>query len=357
MKIDKRIKYLIFSISTILIIASLHYFLKSSLIRNILFHSFLIPVIVSAYGFGFKGSFITSIICSIIHAPDFMLFAGVLAINYASAFIDILMFNAIAITFGFFIEKWQIEKKHFARANQNLEKINEELKEMLNIKEMLENQERLAALGTISSGIAHELRNPLSIIKTAISALSRNALLNEEIVQTKEVIIEEIKKAESVINSVLSIAKDSDFIEAQFDITLLIKDVVRLLKDTLTKKNADVIFNFEKPVIVKGDEQKLSRVFFNILLNAADSIETLSGGWIKIEISEDSKKIYINIEDSGGGIKEEHIDRIFTPFYTTKKSGTGLGLSISMNIINEHSGKILCKNTVNGALFSIILNK
>jgi C4-dicarboxylate-specific signal transduction histidine kinase len=284
-----------------------------------------------------------------------MLYWGKLNDDIIDFYIRVSLFTGVSLLFGFFLDKWKNEKNKFAEANSRLIDVNEDLKELLILKEALEKQERLAALGTVASGIAHELKNPLSIIKTAISTLTRKSLEIEEITEVKAVIEEEISRAVSVINSVLSIAGDKDLISKKFNLSEMISGVLRLLKENLNKKKCDIIYNADSGIEITGDEQKLSRVVFNLVLNASDSVEDAGGGWVKISLERQDSCTILLVEDSGGGINMDNPDIVFTPFYTTKSNGTGLGLPITKKIIEEHDGTIECSNSLSGALFTVKL--
>lgn len=346
--------YSVFLIVFMVILVSLPlYWVSNKIMKIIIFHLYLIPVIFCAFRFGLKGAVLVTIVSTLIYAPDYMLFWGTLSDDMIEAYARISIFTLVALLFGFFLDRWRNEKKKLAATNQRLVEMNEDLKELMVLKETLEKQERLAALGTVSSGISHELKNPLSIIKTAIATMTAEALNLPEIKEVKAVIEEEIQRADGIINSVLSIARESDIIFENFYFDKMVAGVLRLLKENFSKKRCDIINEMTEFVETTGDEQKLSRVVFNLLINAADAVEQAGGGWIKLKLFYQENNLIFSVEDSGGGIQPEKPDIIFTPFFTTKAKGTGLGLSISRNIVEEHSGIIECENTKAGAKFTV----
>lgn len=211
--------------------------------------------------------------------------------------------------------------------------------------------ERLSAIGELAARLSHDLRNPLSVIKTSVELF---LLQNKEVLSSKNnVSIQRINNAilrmTNQIEDVLDYVKISELQKNQMSVNSCIANVV---SEIHTKK-----INIKVPennTIIFGDESKLEIVFSNLIKNAIDAIGDNPGS-IEIKCQENGNCVTIDIIDSGPGIKENNINKIFEPLYTTKQTGTGLGLVSCKNIIEQHGGKLSVKN--NPTTFTITLPK
>ncbi len=252
------------------------------------------------------------------------------------------------------------EKLELSRKN-----LDYETEKRIQVLEELKHSERLATIGKISSGIAHEIGTPLNVIQGRASMIINEKLNQNEIKDFSKIIIDQAKKMTDIIQQLLNYARIEVTDFKKNDIIKLINNSIILLSPIIKKSNIEINFNrkfSEFELII--DSTSVQQVITNILMNAIDAMP--DGG--KIEISIDEKELIYNeklkkyfeikITDNGEGIPEENLERIFDPFFTTKKKekGTGLGLSISNNIIESHKGFIKVESKINkGSVFSIYL--
>lgn len=215
--------------------------------------------------------------------------------------------------------------------------------------------DRLATLGELAAGAAHEIRNPLTSIRSSIQFLKRK-LPEASDQEMANSLIDEVDRINSILEAMLSFARPQEPKKEQFNLKQLLLQLLQLTINTARKKNIAVqfLFNTENEII-EADSNQLKQAFLNILMNAFQSIEHNNG---KIDITIDQIKItrytgkteylyLIQIADNGSGIDSENLERIFDPFYTTKEDGTGLGLSITYGIITRHNGEIEINSEVN----------
>jgi signal transduction histidine kinase len=215
--------------------------------------------------------------------------------------------------------------------------------------------DRLATLGELAAGAAHEIRNPLTAIRSTIQYLSRDFVNDPIKSEMVGELIAETERINKIVQGLLSFAKPSELNVAEIDIEQLINQALLLLNTTLNKNQVDLQFEyFIDNTKIQGDSEQLKQVFLNIMLNA---IEAMSKNQpqqertliISIEkgaaINSYSRYLMISFEDTGKGISEKEIENVFDPFFTTKEEGTGLGLAISYGIINRHDGEIEVKST------------
>ena len=216
----------------------------------------------------------------------------------------------------------------------------------------LKRSERLAALGQLVSGVAHEIRNPLGIIKGTVQVMEKE-LQNYDIKEYTSIIIEQCNRQTRIIEELLSFAKPGKFDLSKLNINKIIDSVLIFTKPYLNENKINLINKQSNVPDITGDSEQLKQVFVNLILNAVQAME--NGGTLTIESTSDEKYVMISFTDTGRGIKEEDMENIFNPFYTTKSSGVGLGLSISSRITNLHNGFIKAENVDKGARVTVFL--
>lgn len=230
-------------------------------------------------------------------------------------------------------------------ANRELKEAYEKLKKTQN---SLVQSEKLAALGRFSSGIAHEVKNPLGIILGGMEFLEKKLVSPDKDVETAmKKIKESILKADSIVRNLLRFAMPSKIRAEKVKPEELINDTLALFRYRVSLINIDIKTEFSKEdIYIKIDKNQLQQVLFNLLMNAIEAMS--KGGQVKIEtfktlLKKGSKRkefCVIKISDSGEGISKENLAKLFEPFFTTKrdKKGTGLGLAMSKMIVENHRG-------------------
>jgi two-component system, NtrC family, sensor histidine kinase AtoS len=234
-----------------------------------------------------------------------------------------------------------------------------DISDRLKAEEELQRANQMALVGQMSAGLAHEIKNPLAGIKVSLDVLSDELELLPEDRELFARIINEINRMEKLLKSLLNYARPP---QPQFDLV----DMNRLLDNSLkhvevaARSHGDLVvhlareFSAQLPQ-VEADSSQMQQVFLNILLNAVDALET--EGTISIATRMDEEdRIRIAITDSGTGMSEEALDKIFNPFFTTKTKGTGLGLAICKRLVEQHCGQIFVESKVGcGTSFVITL--
>lgn len=219
--------------------------------------------------------------------------------------------------------------------------ISRDITEKKKMEEQIYFTEKLAALGTLAAGIAHEINNPLTIIFGFSDFLTEKIPKDSEEYKILEIIKKQTIKAKNIVENLLSFARTQKSKEELIDINQCLETVLSVLYNTLFIHNIKVVKNFEKDLPrVLGNFEELEQVFFNIINNAKDAMK--NGGTLTITTKKIDGWIEIVISDTGCGIKPEHRHKIFDPFFTTKEpgKGTGLGLYVAYAIIKKHEGTI-----------------
>lgn len=216
--------------------------------------------------------------------------------------------------------------------------------------------EKLASVGTLASGLTHEISNPLSGLKNCMIRLRRNPE-KAQLERYSRLMMNAIQKIERVVIELLNFSRRDDYKFQSFDLHKTINEALSLLEYRLEKSRIEVEKHFDERIkTCYGDSQHIEQVIVNLGLNALDAMP--DGGKIDIFSRLNGTSFSIEIVDSGVGIPQENLDKIFDPFFTTKDpdKGTGLGLSVSYNIIKEHGGDISVTSELNkGTKFTINL--
>jgi len=248
------------------------------------------------------------------------------------------------------LKKEILERK---QAEQKLKLANEKIKETQN---ELIHSEKLASLGRFSSGIAHEIRNPLANISALAQLMTKKKMDIGSKKYLKYILINS-DIANKIIKDILSFASVSSMELKRSDIGKIMEDLYNLVKQRCVKNKIQIIKKIEKnlpPVML--NVEKLQSSFLNLISNAIEAMK--GGGKLKINVVSDknAKHVLISFEDTGEGISKENINKVFEPFFTTKAEGTGLGLCTTYHVIKAHSGKVaVASKTGKGTKITVTL--
>jgi len=251
---------------------------------------------------------------------------------------------------------YTIEKLH-----HSVDDLNKSNKKLSDTKQALKQSEKLASMGQLSAGIAHELNNPLGIITLYSSILKDEIDKKNEIFEDIKIIDEQAQRCKTIVGGLLNFARKN---KVNLKETNIIDFIKHSFKSFVKPDNVEINLSIEiENPIVKIDNEQMMQAITNIEKNAVEAMP--NGGFINVKISEKKENLIIEIEDTGTGISEENIEKIFTPFFTTKGAtkGTGLGLPLVYGIVKMHKGKINVKSNNNpdkgqtGTTFIISLPK
>jgi two-component system sensor histidine kinase PilS (NtrC family) len=250
----------------------------------------------------------------------------------------------------------------------------QDITEVLKLQERIRIADRLAAVGELSAGIAHEIRNPLASMSGSVEVLKEELRLSGENQKLMELIIKESGRLNKILTEFLRYAKIGPIVFAKVELTHLVDEVIEIVKkhpaftETISmKKNMT-----SDPLYVSGEENQIKQIFLNLLVNAVESIEEKPGEilitdqsldqvdhhYFNGEEPEESDWVPVAIIDQGKGMTEEQKQKIFSPFYSTRKNGTGLGLAMVQRLVNSLNGKIEFKSQLGkGSVFVVYLQK
>ena len=211
------------------------------------------------------------------------------------------------------------------------------------MERQLQRADRLASLGQISTGIAHEINNPLGIMLGYTQLLLRDRTPGSQIFDDLKIIEKHALNCKSVVEDLLKFARSSPTRKSSVDVNQCLEDVVSLLAHQLELDGVKLAKDLDRtiPTLV-ADGEKLKQVFMNLIMNARQAITGTGAISLRTGLDRCPDRVLVSISDTGSGIADQVIDKIFDPFFTTKPvgEGTGLGLSVSYGIIQDHNGRI-----------------
>ena len=226
-------------------------------------------------------------------------------------------------------------------------------------QEKLLQTDRLATIGQLAAGVAHEINNPLGSILLLTRLVMQQSAADGRMLENLERIEKETKRCHSIVQSLLDFARPRDPKVAPVDVHLLLDDTVKMLKRQYLFQNIEITRQYGAGVPrIQADQLQLQQVFINIIFNASDAMSGKGTLTLATQENDAGKAVEISICDTGCGIPSENINRIFDPFFTTKDvgHGTGLGLSVSYGIIQAHGGEIAVSSSPgHGSRFTIKL--
>jgi two-component system NtrC family sensor kinase len=236
----------------------------------------------------------------------------------------------------------------------------EDIAARVQLEEQLRISEKMASIGLLAAGVAHEVNTPLTGISSFTQMLLEGADPDDPRTRLLEKIERQTFRAAKIVNGLLNLSRQSSSgssDEGVVELNTVIADVLGLLEHQFGTNRIKVRRELsDAPTLVRGFEHKLQQVFLNLFLNAKDAMP--KGGWLSIVTRVEGGRVIAEIADTGSGIPSEHLARIYDPFFTTKamSQGTGLGLSITYAIVREHGGSIDCDSTEGqGTRFTLLL--
>ncbi len=299
-----------------IVIALSHHFFKGHEHIFFLFF-FYLPMILSGFWFGLKGSIVACIIMLFLYMPH--LISNISWNNFSQKDLDeileVLMSITIAVLLGILIDR----EREYNR-------------------QLLE-QQRLAAIGKTVSEIAHDMKTPLMSIGGFVTQVARKIPEDDPAKKKLDIVIEEVSRLEKMVRNMLEFSKSININKSEVNINRLIEVINESIQEIANRSKVRIILNLSPELSnIMADEEKLKRALLNVITNAIQASPTDDS----VVISTEKRKgnVVIKIKDHGPGIRDDQKELIFKTFFTTKEEGTGLGLAISKKIIEAHGGKI-----------------
>ena len=227
------------------------------------------------------------------------------------------------------------------------------------MREQMAQADKLASIGELSSGIAHEINNPLGIILGYTQLMLRNEPNGSDRAADLKTIEKQVRHCKSIVEGLLNFARTSAPKKELRDIHAVIDDVLHFIRQHSKLDGIEIQTDFDSRVgLLLLDEKKISQVLINLLMNAIYAVGSQGNITVATGMTDNGQKAFVRVQDTGCGIQTKDLARIFDPFFTTKPTGqgTGLGLSVSYGIIKNHGGDIRVESiSGHGATFKLLL--
>jgi len=317
----------------IAVITLLHYNTRVSLHHyHILFRElYFVPIILAGFLYGVRGALTTSLSITALYIPFVLMTWENFSPDDFDTLIEIVLYNVMALSLGILSDRERMRQKH------------------------LRDSESLAAMGRAMSGVAHDMKGPLVVIGGYSQLVQKDFQKEHPSYQKLDVVCRQVQRLENLTRDMLDFARPLELRLSEEDINTVVSGALSTVELEARKKG--VRFRLElsgNMPPARIDSMRMERVLINLLMNAVQA--SPEGETVTVETLRHGRNLVIDIIDCGCGIESGEREKIFEPFYTTKKEGTGLGLAIAGKIVEAHGGSIkIVDNHARGATFRIVL--
>lgn len=341
-------------IAGILSIAVLHQITPASATHwhNIFQHLCYLPVVAAALMFGWRGGLLAAVLAGITPLPYIMATWRTEPGFATDEILEIPLFCAAGVLAGILAERERRQRRELERTTKQLAEVYRELQDNF---ERMKRAERLFAVGQLSAGLAHEIRNPLASIAGAVGLLERASISQQAHLECLEIIKKENQRLNNLLTSFLDFARPRAPKYNTIDVSTVLDSVTDLATHAIGTKPI-VVRRETGPnlALLECDPEQLKQVILNLLINAIQA--TKDSGEVVLAARNEGERLLLQVRDQGCGIRPEDRDKIFNPFFTTKESGTGLGLPVAHQIVEQHGGILTAEeNPDRGMTFSVRL--
>jgi signal transduction histidine kinase len=326
----------------VLVISTLHYLTPPAYAHWHLVYQrlYYLPILFGAFWYGLSGGLIVAVVTSVLYLPHIVLHWGHDPLYRSNQLADILLFVVIGAVSGLLIDTLRREREKQRRTAEELARAYEQLQATF---ERLRLLDRLSALGTLSAGMAHEIKNPLGAILGSIEILETNVPEGDERREFVLILKKEIQRLSSIVNDHLDLVRPGQPQRGPHDLGEIVRSVVELTRTQAEKQGVELTQRVPGDLpTVMVDGQQLRQAVLNLVINAIQALPR--GGRVTASVEQAQERLRIVVEDDGPGLGDEALRRAFEPFYTTKEGGTGLGLSIAFQIADRHGGDLRVRN-------------
>jgi len=317
--------------------------------HDILVRLYYFPIVLGGLWFGVRGGLGAAALITLAYLPHVLIVDhGPMTIGYL---LEIPIFLAVGLLIGLVVDRQEHYRRGLEIQTETLAQSHRDLQEqtrlLLEKETQLRRADRLSALGQLSAGLAHEIRNPLGAIKGAVEILQEDFPTGHPKAEFYAILLKEVERLNDVLINFLSFARPVMPHLAPLDVRTVLTALEGLTSGQARAHRVQIFTSFHQgPSRVMADETLLKQAFLNIMLNAVEAMPAGGDLAISTRLSPASATgdrpewVEVVFDDTGPGIREEDLGRIFDPFFTTKKDGTGLGLAITHRIIENHHGTI-----------------
>ncbi len=318
--------------------------------QHALGHLYYLPIVYCGLQFGLRGGLACSAAAALLSVPH-----ALLAQSDSSGILDLYLqavaYCAAGSLTGFLAEAERRRRRASEETAKRLSNVYEELQENF---ERMKRAERLYALGQLSAGLAHEIRNPLASIAGAVGILRRGRSTEDKQVECLEIIQKECQRLNRLLTSFLDFARPRSLNFQTVEMDSVFDSVLGLAEHAVDGGLITLTRQTPPGLTLDCDAEQLKQVLLNLVINAIQAMP--NGGEVAMSAAVDSSNVMIQVRDQGCGVSQEEMEHLYDPFFTTKENGTGLGLPVAHQIVAQLGGVLAARNNPEGGMtFSVQL--
>jgi signal transduction histidine kinase len=323
-----------------------HYLTDPSMVHwHVVFQRlYYIPILIGAVLFGFRGGILIALLTSVLYLPHVMLHWGHDTAYRWAQFTEIGLFPAFGAFAGVMLDRIRSERERHRKTAEELARAYEQLQATF---ERLRLEDRMAALGALSVGMAHEIRNPLGSISGGIEILEQAIPADDARREFVGILKREIARLDDLVERQLDLARTGSGEREACDLAEIASSVTDLARKRAEGQGVTVVVDLDRESPAAwADGSRIRQAVLNLVVNAIQAMP--SGGELRVAVRGSGDRVILEVADRGAGISDEARGRLFEPFFTTKREGTGLGLAIAWQIAQQHGGDLCADNRAGG---------
>jgi two-component system, NtrC family, sensor histidine kinase HydH len=338
--------------TAILLITVAHYVtpIEASFLHNVYQRLYYLPILAGAYWFGVRGALVVALVSAASYLPHIVTDWHDRVAYRQAQFAELLMFQAVALVVGTLAEHEKRQREEMERTAEELAEAYQRLQESF---EQLRRADRLSALGQLSAGLAHEIKNPLASMKGSLEIVADDFPVGHEKREFLDIFKKELDRLNAVLTEFLQFARPPRPDRQPCRIEDVLESIRIVCSSEAERAGVAIAVECggELPEI-SADAGQLQQTFLNIVLNGIQAMP--AGGRLGIDARRQNGALEVTISDEGPGIPAADRSHVFDPFFTTKARGTGLGLPIAYNLVRGHGGDIRIEDRVEGGLSFVV---
>lgn len=344
----------------LLLVTALHYLTTTQMVNahDIYRRLYYVPIVLGGLWFALRGGITTSLLASLLYMPHVLIHWQHQPSIALEQYLEIVLYNVIGCLTGFLSQRERQQKLRYQKAAETLEgsyqKLREQADQIIEIEDQLRRADRLSALGELSAGMAHEIRNPLASIRGTAEILKDGVSADDPKQEFAGILIREVDRLNGVLEDFLRFARPVPVEFGRFSVSKVVSAVLDLTRQQAQRQQVEFRLALDEDRDVPGQGEQVKQALLNLTLNALQAMP--DGGVLEVSSRNMDKEVQIKISDTGPGVAPEDRERIFNPFVTTRETGTGLGLAITQRIVQGHDGRIILESSPGrGASFTVCL--
>jgi len=329
----------------LIVVSSMVAILLSGLRRNVII-SLLIIVTIALIALEYKYPYLISGFSTNISRFIYISFGLIIAI-FSNALLFVIVFNS-------YNKEHAKAREYLTQIEKQNKKLQQEIAERKQFEKEMARLDRLNLVGQMAAGIGHEIRNPMTTVRGFMQLLSSK----REYMQDKEyfdLMIEELDRANSIITEFLSLAKNKTIELSKYNLNTIVKALLPLIQSDAIKTDKHFKVDLEEIPVLLLDEKEIRQIILNLVRNGLEAMPP--GGKLVIKTYMEKEEVILSVKDEGKGIERDVLEKIGTPFFTTKDNGTGLGLAVCYSIAARHNAKIEIETGSKGTTFFVRFKK